>query len=114
MGQVDDAQIRSKDASRSKKSSRGSVNNSKRLAAFAESSGRGGADWGNADPRWIREVVLYMQMLGGAVTFGLSRDGGAHMLTLLLDGERQTLWYNGDADLDAALEQVCATLETMR
>lgn len=113
MGQVDDAQIQAKGNGRGKGRSRGSTDNAGRLAAFRAKGGSGSADWGSADPRWIREVVLYMQRLGGAVTFGLSRDGGAHMLTLLLDGQRETLWFNGDADLDAELEQVCATLDTM-
>jgi hypothetical protein len=50
---------------------------------------------------------------GGACTFGLSRDGGAHSLTLMLNQERETLWFNGDADLDVELEQVWQTLETL-
>jgi len=113
MGQTDDAQLQAKGNGRGKGRSRGTTDNAGRLAAFRGKGGSGSADWGNCDPRWIAEVVKYMQALGGAVTFGLSRDRGAHMLTLLLDGQRETLWFNGDADLEAELEQVCATLETM-
>jgi hypothetical protein len=51
--------------------------------------------------------------MGGAVTLGLSRDGGAYSLTLLLESERTTLWFNGGADLDAELEKVRATLDAM-
>ncbi len=92
---------------------RGSVNNGARLQAFAESRGKGSADWGACDPKWIRDVIVGVTKLGGAVTYGLSRDEGAYSLTLLLDSSRQTLWFNGDADLDAELEEVCAILETL-
>jgi hypothetical protein len=57
--------------------------------------------------------VVAITGLGGAVTFALSRDQGAYGLTLLLDSERQTLWFNGDADLDAELEGVLAVLESL-
>lgn len=97
----------------SKRSKRGSVDNGKRLAAFGHRGSAQGADWGGCDPRWIAGVIVKITSLGGACTFGLSRDGGAYSLTLLLDGDRQTLWFNGDADLDAELEKVYVTLETV-
>lgn len=102
-----------KKGSNSTGSKRGSVNNGQRLKAFAESRGKGNAGWGDCDPRWIQEVVVAVTQLGGAATFGLSRDEGAHSLTLLLDSSRETLWFNGDADLDAELEKVCSILETL-
>lgn len=95
------------------RSKRGSVRNADRLAAFAARKGGGKGDWGAVDARWLQAVVVNITRLGGACTFGLSRDGGAHSLTLLLDGERQTMWFNGDADLEAELEAVNATLETL-
>jgi len=96
-----------------KTNKRGSVKNSDRLQAFASRRGTSKGDWGGCRSEWLQAVVVNITRLGGAVTFGLSRDGGAHSLTLLLDGERQTMWYNGDADLDAELEAVNATLETL-
>lgn len=96
-----------------KKGKRGSVNNKSRLSAFGKTAAVGKADWGTANPQWIQAVVVAITLRGGAVTFGLSRDGGAHMLTLLLDGDRQTLWFNGDANLDVEMEEVFATLETL-
>lgn len=101
-------------AKQSKGGKRGSVNNASRLAAFASGEATGAGDWGACDPRWLQAVVVAITGLGGAITFGLSRDGGAHSLTLLLDGDRQTLWFNGSADLDEELEKVYQTLETMR
>lgn len=64
-------------------------------------------------PELIQAVVEHAVRVGGAVTFGLSRDGGAFMLTLLLDGDKETLWYNGSADMDAELREVIDTLDAM-
>jgi len=96
------------------KTKRGSVNNGKRLAGFAARTGAGKADWGGCDPRWLQAIIVSMTEMGGAVTFGTSRDGGAYSLTLLLEGEREALWFNGGADLEGELEKVLATLETMK
>lgn len=101
------------DLKQARKSKRGSVNNARRLDVFGKSKAVGKADWGAANPQWMQAVAVAITLRGGAVTFGLSRDGGAHMLTLLLDGDRQTLWFNGDADLDTELEAVFATLESL-
>ncbi len=92
---------------------RGSVNNDKRLEAFAGRGGRGSADWGTCSPDKLLSVVTAITELGGAVTIGLSRDQGAHSLTLLLDGGRETLWFNGDTELDAELDEVLAVLGVM-
>lgn len=98
-----------------KKSSkkRGSTRNQDRLEAFATRGPTGGADWGDCDPKWIQAVVEGITGMGGAVTFGMSRDMGAHSLTLMLDGRRKPLWFNGDADLNVELEAVAETLDAM-
>ncbi len=90
--------------------SRGSVKNTSRLDAFTQRGGSGSADWGNCIPERVQAVVVAITSLGGAITFGLSRDMGAHSLTLMLDDTRETLWYNGDADLDEALALVVEML----
>lgn len=95
------------------KKTRGTVRNTDRLQAFASGGETGQADWGNCDPKRVQAVVVGITKVGGAVTFGLSRDLGAHSLTLLLDGSRQTLWFNGGADLDEELDQVVETLSQM-
>lgn len=92
---------------------RGSVNNTKRLDAFRKGVGAASADWGTCEPRKLLGVVEAITNLGGAVTFGLSRDQGAHSVTIMLDGERETLWFNGNADLDEALDQVTGLLESL-
>lgn len=94
-----------------KKQSRGSANNARRLAAFGKSGQDTVADWSSCDPKWLHAVVSKISGLGGAVTIGLSRDMGAHMLTLLLDTEKEVLWFNGDADLDDELKKVMGELD---
>lgn len=96
-----------------KKSKRGSVRNSDRLSAFGNAKRGGGADWGGCDPARLQAVVIGITSLGGAVTFGMSRDKGAHSLTLLLDDSRTTLWLNGSADLDEELQAVVDELAQM-
>lgn len=102
-----------KDDKRGKGSKRGSVNNAARLAGLRSDGKAQKGDWGGCDPRWVAAVVVAVTSRGGAVSFGLSRDGNAHSLTILLDGERETLWFNGDADLDLELEKVFAFFETL-
>jgi len=90
---------------------RGSVDNKKRLGALLGGRKDGEADWGECTSAKLHAVVILITELGGAVTIGLSRDKGAHSLTLMLDGERETLWFNRDADLDAELDTVVGMLE---
>lgn len=93
---------------------RGSVDNTGRLKKLLADTGQqtGKADWSSADPRWVAGVVHVVTRVGGAVSFGYSRDGGAYSLSIMLDGDRETLWFNGGADIDTELEGVYATFET--
>lgn len=81
-----------------------------RLDAFAGRTASGGGDWGTCDERWIAAVVVAITGLGGAVTFSLSRDLEAHSLTLMLDKNRKTLWFDPDADLTEKMEEVYRVL----
>ena len=92
---------------------RGSVRNVDRLAAFSSGGDTGGASWATCECSVLQAVVVAISALGGAVTFGLSRDLGAHSLTLMLDGTRKTLWFNGGADLTDELAAVVDTLSSM-
>lgn len=98
---------------RGKSKKRGAVNNNRRLDAFSQGNEDGKADWRKVTPERLQSVVYGITALGGAVTFGLSRDMGAHSITLMLDDNRQTLWFNGDADLDDELDGVVATLNSI-
>ena len=93
---------------------RGSTDNKSRLAGLQRSEVvRGTADWGNAGAEWLQAVITAATLRGLAISFSLSRDGGAHGLLLLDNGERVQLWFNGEADLDRELEQVFSYLESM-
>lgn len=108
MSQLNDAKYEKRSTKR------GSVKNGSRLEAFQnKAQSAGSADWSSVLPARIVGVVVAIGRLGGAVTFGYSRDGGAYMLTLLLDGARTTLWFNGDADVDAELQEVEDKLDQM-
>ncbi len=96
-----------------KRSKRGSVNNKSRLDAFKAKKDDRGADWATCDPKLLLSVISAITSMGGAVTIGLARDQGAYMLTLLLDGSRETMWFNGDAEIDTELMTVLVTLEDM-
>ena len=93
--------------------SRGSVRNADRLQAFASGGESGQAEWATCSPELLHSVVAGITRVGGAVIFGLSKDRGAHSLTLMLGGKRQPLWYNGDADLDEELTAVVDMLAGM-
>ncbi len=95
------------------KQKRGSTNNKSRLQGFGKVDLANGADWGSCSPEKIHAVVVAITTLGGAVTIGNSRDGGAHMLTLLLDDDKRTLWFNADAVLDEELDMVIGELASV-
>ena len=102
-----------KHQAKEKTGKRGSANNERRLATFGRGNGTEGADWGGCNSEKMQGVVMRITALGGAVTFGLARDHGAHFLTLLLDRDKETLWFNGGADLDLELDGVLAKLDAM-
>jgi len=99
--------------SKGKRSHRGSVNNKRRLDAFASKDITGRASWGECSSDILLGVVGQITDMGGAITISLSRDKGAHSLTLMLDDERETLWFNREADLDMELGLVAAKLASM-
>jgi len=99
---------------KSRNGKRGSVDNKRRLEAFVGRKDKGSADWGNCDSSWLLAVIIGITELGGAATFALSRDQGAYSVTLLLDGDKQSLWFNGDAELDTELEEIVAVLQSMK
>lgn len=102
-----------KNSKERKKGKRGSVRNDRRLAAIAIRRTATKADWGGCDGDRLQAVVHGITSLGGAVTFGTSRDGGAYSVHLMLEGEHQTLWFNGDSDLDDEMQAIIETLAQM-
>lgn len=103
--------MREGDGNVKKRGRRGSTDNNRRLDAFRKGIGSATADWGGCDAARLRDIVVAITELGGAATFGLSRDGGAYMMTIMLDGARETLWFNGSSELD---DELLAVLETLK
>lgn len=107
--------INDREGTGQRKNKRGSVNNANRLAGLTGGKDKTAtADWGACDPRWLQAIAVAITRLGGAVTYSVSRDGGAYGLRLFLDDQSTPLWFNGDADLDVELEKVLAYLETLQ
>jgi len=97
-----------------KRNKRGSVNNERRLAALGgKSESKGEADWGTIAPAWVHAVVVAATLKGAAISFSLARNGGAYGVCVLLDGDRQQLWFNQDADVEAELERVFHFFESL-
>jgi hypothetical protein len=107
MGTQKNAKLEKQDAGRAKVARKRGT----RLEAFKANTHTGGADWSSCDAELLKEVVVLITDLGGAVIVGMSRDKGAHSMMLMLDKERQTLWFDGDADLDEKLQEVVGKLE---
>ena len=110
MGNLDDLAASTRKAAKT----RGTTKNSDRLAAFAEGGKKGSADWVTCDAERLLSVVVGITTLGGAVTFGMSRNEGAYSVTLLLDDKRKTMWFNGDADVDEELQAIVSTLASLQ
>lgn len=108
-----DEQLNERDAKRGRKR-RGSVDNEGRLRNLFRSQHGGQADWANASPQMVLALICLVTARGGALSFGTSRDGGAYSLTIMMGGERETLWFNGGADLDAELENVGYLIQTLQ
>jgi hypothetical protein len=68
--------------------------------------GREVVTWDTASPSGIVAVTVAVSALGGAVTFGGSRDGGALQVAIFLDGEKFVKWIPSGEDIDAVLAEI--------
>lgn len=107
-----DEQLNERDK-RGSKSKRGSVDNAGRLGKLFHNKHSGAVDWANAAPEALLAIVCAVTSRGGACSFGTSRDGGAYSITIMMGGERETLWFNGGADLNMEIEQAIYLIETL-
>lgn len=93
--------------SKAKGKKRGATNVARSLEGLGQTAGRSnGADYAEANFTFVAGIIIETTRRGGAVSFGLSRDKGAYNVTIFLDGDRRTIWINGDADLDVELEKI--------
>ena len=62
------------------------------------------ADWANADPRVICDLVAKVTSRGGAVRFGYTRDGGAYAVGFYYGQDSKTVYCRPGEDLDQFLK----------
>lgn len=65
-------------------------------------------DWTSVSSDIIAGLVIAVTSQGGAVRFGLSRDGTALAVGLLGDGEPYTEWFRPSDDIEAGLLEMVA------
>lgn len=63
-------------------------------------------DWSAVDSNVIAGLVIAVTSQGGAVRFGLSRDGTALAVGILGDGEPYTEWFRPSDDIEANLVEM--------
>jgi hypothetical protein len=71
------------------------------------------ADWNAATANLVLGVVVEVTRLGGMASFSLTRDGGAFVVTVLLDGDRRPVYVSGSEDIDAELEKIIHFLASL-
>ena len=96
---------------RDKKNAEGA--NGRLAKAFGEGLPETSMAWDEVDPRHVAWLVCVVTRKGGAVMFGTSRDGGALMVTLLLDGEKMQKWISPRDVPEDVLTHICETFDTL-
>lgn len=70
--------------------------------------------WSEADPAGIVALTQVVSALGGAVTFGGSRDQGALQIAIFLDGEKVVRWCDSPDAANDALAELWEGLDKLR
>jgi len=74
----------------------------------------GTADWAQADGNLLREAICSAALVGGALRFGYSRDGGAYAIGIYGDGEPYTEFVRPAEDIDDFLGKIKDLFESIR
>lgn len=75
---------------------------------------RGGpADWAAADAATIQRAIERAAIVGGALRFGYSRDGGAYAIGIYGDGEPYTEFVRPSEDIDGVLVDIIEMFESI-
>jgi len=73
---------------------------------------RGGvADWNNASPEIILQLVCRVAAHGGAVRLGYTRDGGAYSIGLYVGKDSKTYYCNEKDGIDETLKDLASWFE---
>jgi hypothetical protein len=68
-------------------------------------------DWGTADPNLIHRLICQLTNEGGAVQFGVTRDGGSFTIRILGDGDPFNEYVRPTEDINLALTGMCEDYE---
>lgn len=94
--------------------SRGAPNVARRLEGLGSGTRESGpAEWRAADPQLVLAVVVETTRLGGMVSFSLTRDAGAYVVTVMLDGDRRPVYISASEDVNAELEKIAVYLDSI-
>lgn len=64
------------------------------------------ADWTAVDGRWLSTAAAAIGLLGGAIRFGYTRDGGAYAIGLYVGDEHHTQYLKPDENVEEFLKSV--------
>jgi hypothetical protein len=70
------------------------------------------ADWGEADSALVRRVIVAVTKRGGAVQFGYTKDGAAHVIRIVGDGEPYNEYVRPTEDVNLYLEGLAQDFES--
>jgi len=72
-----------------------------------ENKSAGGiADWANADPTILLQLICAVAVEGGAVRCGYTRDGGAYSIGLYLGADSKTYYCNDKDGISDKLKEL--------
>ncbi len=64
------------------------------------------AGWNEARPQLLKDLIASTAIVGAAIRFGTSRDGGAYAIGLYVNGEVTTEWLPCNEDINQLLEEL--------
>lgn len=87
------------------------LNKKHRRATSSPSTPKQRASWAGAPAELLWEVIRNITEQGGAVRFGLTRDGGAYAIGIYDNGEHETEYLKPSDDLRLYLVDLAAAFE---
>ncbi len=69
------------------------------------------ADWSSVDASAIRNLIVSINAIGGAIRFGRTRDGGAYSMGLHINGEHTNRYVAITEDINVKLLAITAEID---
>lgn len=69
------------------------------------------ADWAEADPSLVLELITVVSGIGGVTSFGYTKDGGAYYINYYVDGDSDKVYIRPTEDIDAFIRDEIVTWE---